>query len=205
MKANALETLVGAAVIAVAAIFFFFAYHGAGLGGPGGGYHVLAQFDNASGVNVGTDVRVAGIKVGTVVSQTLDPKSYQARVDMLLQPNVQLADDTSAKVTSEGLLGATFVALDPGGSDTKLVDGGEISYTQGAVDIWSLISQAMFSSKGSSKPADGAAPAAPAPAPDATAPAPAPDAPAPDAAPGKGDAPAAGQDNGQDSGTPPKQ
>lgn len=221
MKSNALETLVGAAVIAVAVGFFLFAYRSAGLGGPGGGYHVIAQFDNISGIHVGTDVRVAGIKVGTVVGQSLDPKSYQARLDMLLQPGVQLSDDTSAKITSEGLLGAQFVALDPGGSDTKITDGGELSYTQGAVDLWSLISQAMFSNKGGSKPADGGA-AAPAPdanaapAPDAANPAPAPDATAPQgndanapaAAPGKSDSNAPDQQvpaTGQNNGTQPKQ
>ena len=158
MNSKALETLVGAAVIVAAAIFFLFAYRTAGLGGPVGGYHVTAQFNNIAGVAVGTDVRIAGVKVGTVVGQSLDPKSYQARLDMLVQPQIQLADDTSVKITSEGLLGANFVALEPGGSDTKLADGGEISYTQGAVDMWSLISQAMFS-----KPAkSGDAPAAPA-------------------------------------------
>ena len=158
MNSKALETLVGAAVIVAAAIFFLFAYRTAGLGGPVGGYHVTAQFNNIAGVAVGTDVRIAGVKVGTVVGQSLDPKSYQARLDMLVQPQIQLADDTSVKITSEGLLGANFVALEPGGSDTKLADGGEISYTQGAVDMWSLISQAMFS-----KPAKSSdAPAAPA-------------------------------------------
>ena len=158
MKSNTLETLVGAAVIAAAVIFFLFAYRTAGLGGPKGGYHVTAQFNNIAGVAVGTDVRIAGVKVGTVVAQSLDPKSYQARIDMLVQPQIQLADDTSVKITSEGLLGANFVALEPGGSDTKLANGGEISYTQGAVDMWSLISQAMFSKGG--KVSD--APAAPA-------------------------------------------
>ena len=158
MNSKTLETLVGAAVIVAAAIFFLFAYRTAGLGGPVGGYHLTAQFNNIAGVAVGTDVRIAGVKVGTVVGQSLDPKSYQARLDMLVQPQIQLADDTSVKITSEGLLGANFVALEPGGSDTKLANGGEISYTQGAVDMWSLISQAMFS-----KPAkSGDAPAAPA-------------------------------------------
>ena len=158
MKSNTLETLVGAAVIAAALIFFLFAYRTAGLGGPSGGYHVTAQFNNIAGVSVGTDVRIAGVKVGTVVAQSLDPKSYQARIDMLVQPQIQLADDTSVKITSEGLLGANFVALEPGGSDTKLTNGGEISYTQGAVDMWSLISQAMFSKGGKSNDA-AAAPA----------------------------------------------
>jgi phospholipid/cholesterol/gamma-HCH transport system substrate-binding protein len=156
MKSSAIETLVGAAVIAAALLFFAFAYHTAGYGGPSGGYHVVAQFSNIDGVSVGTDVRVAGIKVGSVVSQSLDPKSYQARIDMILQPQVQLADDTSAKISSEGLLGAKFIALEPGGSDAKLADGSEISYTQGAVDMWSLISQAMFSRPSGSKQPDAA-------------------------------------------------
>lgn len=158
MKSTTLETLVGALVICAAALFSLFAYRVAGLGGPSGGYHVTAQFNNISGVTVGTDVRVAGVKVGTVVGQTLDTKSYQARIDMLLQPQLRLADDTSAKITSEGLLGANFVSLEPGGSDTSLSNGGEISYTQGAVDLWSLISQAMFSKNGKSN--DAPAPAA---------------------------------------------
>ncbi len=148
MKSSALETLIGAVIVALAIGFFGFAYKTSGMGGgASGGYRISAEFDNIDGVNVGTDVRVAGIKVGSVIGQSLNPKSYQARIDMAIQPQVQLADDTSAKITSEGLLGAKFVALEPGGSDGKLADGGVISYTQGAVDLWSLISQAMFSKK----------------------------------------------------------
>ena len=146
MKSSALETLVGAVIIFLAIGFFTYAYKTAGLGGlTGGGYRVSAEFDNIDGVAVGSDVRVAGIKIGTVTGQSLNPKSYQARVDMVLNPGIILAEDTSAKITSEGLLGSKFVALEPGGSEEKLVEGSVISYTQGAVDIWSLISQAMFS------------------------------------------------------------
>lgn len=150
MNSTKLETLVGAIVVLAALGFFVFAAKASGFGGGMGGYHVSAQFDNVDGVAVGSDVRVAGIKVGTVVGQHLDPKSYQAQIDMVLQPQIQLADDTSAKITSEGLLGSKFVALEPGGADGKLIEGSVISYTQGSVDIWSLISQAMFSKSGSS-------------------------------------------------------
>ncbi len=153
MKSSALETLIGAIIIALAIGFFGFAYKTSGMGGgAGGGYKISAEFDNVDGVAIGSDVRVAGIKVGSVVGQSLNPKSYQARIDMAIQPQVQLSDDTSAKITSEGLLGAKFVALEPGGSDAKLVEGGVISYTQGAVDLWSLISQAMFSKKPADAP-----------------------------------------------------
>jgi phospholipid/cholesterol/gamma-HCH transport system substrate-binding protein len=157
MKSSTLETIVGAAIIALAVGFFSFAYNSAGLGrGPGGGYRISAEFDNVDGIAVGSDVRVAGIKVGTVIGQNLNPSSYQARIDMMIQPQVKLAEDSSAKISSEGLLGAKFVALEPGGADGQLGDGGVISYTQGAVDLWSLISQAMFSKKSndSTKPSD---------------------------------------------------
>ncbi len=153
MKSATLETVVGAGVIAVAVAFFTFAYNASGKGGTSGGYHISAEFDNVDGIAVGSDVRVAGIKVGTVIGQGLNPKSYQARIDMEIQNNIELSDDTSAKITAEGLLGAKFVSLEPGGSETKVAEGGVLSYTQGAIDIWSIISQAMFTKSGT-KPAD---------------------------------------------------
>jgi phospholipid/cholesterol/gamma-HCH transport system substrate-binding protein len=144
---SAVETLVGAAVVVLAAGFFAFAYKTVGLGqGAGtGGYSLIAEFDNAEGINVGTDVRLAGIKIGSVTAQTLNVESYQARVVMTLDKSVVLADDSAAKITSEGLLGGKFISISPGGADTKFADGGIFNFTQGAVDIWALIGQAMFS------------------------------------------------------------
>lgn len=162
MKSSAVETLVGAVIIVLALGFFIYAYKTAGLGGgTAAGYHVTAEFDNASGVAIGSDVRIAGIKIGTVTGQSLNPKSFQARVEMVISPSISLADDTSAKIASEGLLGANFVSLEPGGADEKLKEGSVISYTQGAVDIWSLISQAMFSKSSKPGSADGTQPVAP--------------------------------------------
>src|SRR3954470_6717496 len=65
------ETLIGAAVIAVAALFLVFAYSSTG-SGPVSGYDVVAKFNRADGVNIGTDVRLSGIKVGTVQKLALD-------------------------------------------------------------------------------------------------------------------------------------
>jgi phospholipid/cholesterol/gamma-HCH transport system substrate-binding protein len=156
-----LESLVGAAVIALAIGFFFYASKTAGVGGAvSSGYHVIAEFDNAEGINVGTDVRLAGIKIGTVTRQNLNPENYMARLELTLDPKVSLSDDTAAKVTSEGLLGAKFISMEPGGSETKLAEGSTMSLTQGAVDIWSLISSAMFD-KAKSAPATAPTPEAP--------------------------------------------
>lgn len=144
MKSSAVETLIGAAVIAIAAGFFLFAYKTSGVSNAAGGYKLTAEFDNAEGINVGTDVRMAGVKVGTVTGFTLNTDNFQAVVALEVDPKVKLTDDSTAKVTSEGLLGSKFISLEQGGADEMLADGGTISNTQGAVDIWSLISQAMF-------------------------------------------------------------
>jgi phospholipid/cholesterol/gamma-HCH transport system substrate-binding protein len=145
-----IEIGTGLAVIAAATAFLVFALRTTGDSGLGSGkgYKVTAEFDNIEGINVGTDIRLAGIKVGSVIGQTLNPENYQARVEMSIDQTIALSDDTTAKITSEGLLGSKFIALEPGGSEDKIADGGLISYTQGAVDIWSLISQAMFERSG---------------------------------------------------------
>ena len=147
MKTNLVETAVGAVVILIAAAFFTFAYTTSGIGKGSGGYRLIAEFDNADGIGIGSDVRMSGVKVGTVTSQTLDPTTYQAVLNLSIDRTMMLPDDASAKVTSEGLLGSKFVALEPGGSEEKLKDGDRIAYTQGAIDIWSLISQFMFDNK----------------------------------------------------------
>jgi phospholipid/cholesterol/gamma-HCH transport system substrate-binding protein len=152
MNNSTVETLIGAVVIVIAGAFLTFAYNTSGIGQKGSGYLITAEFDNVEGVNVGSDIRMAGIKIGTVTAQSLNPENFQALISMNIDPAVQLTDDTSAKVTSEGLLGSKFISLEPGGSETKLADGGVITYTQGAVDIWSLISQAMFDKSGAKAP-----------------------------------------------------
>ncbi|MFT3986546.1 outer membrane lipid asymmetry maintenance protein MlaD [Aestuariivirga sp.] len=149
MKNATVETLIGALVIAVAAGFFLYAYQFSGKSQAGGGMHYVAEFDNAEGIAVGTDVRMAGVKIGTVTDQRLDPANFQARITMQVDKAISLTDDVTAKVTAEGLLGAKYISLEQGGSETKLADNGVIQYTQGAVDMWSLISQAMFDKSGS--------------------------------------------------------
>jgi len=166
MKTNVVETAVGAVVILIAAAFFTFAYTTSGIGMGTGGYRLIAEFDNADGIGIGSDVRMSGVKIGTVTSQTLDPTTYQAVLNLSIDRTLSLPNDSSAKVTSEGLLGSKFVALEPGGSEEKLQDGDRIAYTQGAIDIWSLVSQFMFDSNSSAPEPDDDGSDSSAPAPD---------------------------------------
>ncbi len=147
MKNSVVETITGAVVIAIAAVFFFYVYTTTGAGRGESGYTLNADFDNVEGITVGSDVRMAGIKVGSVTNQDIDPATYQAKLSMVIDPRIKLPDDTTVKVTSEGLLGGKFIALEAGGSDKMLKPGDSFTYTQGAIDIWSLVSQYMFENK----------------------------------------------------------
>lgn len=144
MKHNVIETAMGAVVIATAGIFIVFAMRTADVD-TSRGYQIKGAFSNANGVIVGSDIRIGGVKVGTVSKLELDPVSYQAVITMTVSDGVKLPDDSSATIRSESLMGGKFLALDPGGSETMLAAGGLIRHTQSTPDLEQLLGQAIFS------------------------------------------------------------
>jgi phospholipid/cholesterol/gamma-HCH transport system substrate-binding protein len=152
------ETLLGAAVAVVAIGFFAFAAAQAGQTGVSGAtYELFARFQRVDGVAVGSDVRVSGVKVGVVRAVELDPETYMARLSFTLDRNVQILDQSTARISSDGLLGGAYVAIEPSGMD-PLPPGGEIPYTQGAVDLLTLLSSFAQQGQGSSEVAEVAPP-----------------------------------------------
>lgn len=149
MASNAAETLIGAAVLAAAAGFIVYAGQTADLGAGGDRYELKAAFRKAEGIAVGADVRVSGVKVGSVTGLDLNPQTYQAVARFAIDDTLKLPDDTSASIQSEGLLGGNYVALTPGGSDLMLAPGEEILYTQGSVNLLDLVGRAISSVGGS--------------------------------------------------------
>ncbi len=144
------EALVGLVVV-IAAILLVFSFLGRTASGAGSdAIEVTAYFPNVSGVNVGTDVRVAGLSIGEVTAITLNPDDFQAEVRMAIDPGANLPNDSSAAITSEGLLGGSFIALLPGGSSDVFAQGDVILDTQGAIDMTGLIGSMINDSGGSS-------------------------------------------------------
>jgi phospholipid/cholesterol/gamma-HCH transport system substrate-binding protein len=158
------ETGVGAIVLAAAAGFLVYALSAGAVGRHGGGYEVKARFGQVGGLASGADVRLAGVKIGTVSHITLDPKTYLAVVDLSLDPTIKLPADSTAKITSDNLLGGSHIAIAPGGAAEDLKPGAEIQNTQGAVDLFGLIGQVMRPQSESSSPAASGAPASANPA-----------------------------------------
>jgi phospholipid/cholesterol/gamma-HCH transport system substrate-binding protein len=168
MNRNAVETVMGGVVLVVAAVFLFFAYTTAQVSAISG-YQLHAKFGNADGLKDGGDVRISGIKVGSIVSQSLDPKTFQAVVTMSVDPSIKLSTDSVAQITSSGLLGDKYISISPGNEDEMIPPGGNITYTQAAMSLENLIGQVIYSQAQSGKQGQGQAnPSAsqnPAPAP----------------------------------------
>ncbi len=150
---NPAELVTGAVVLAVAGVFLLFAVANTGKSFGATGYDLHASFDHVDGLAIGTDVRIAGVKVGSIRSIVLDPKTYLADVTFSVQKNIELTDDTSATVSTDGLLGGKYLALATGGSDKLLKAGDAVTITQGSINLEGLLGKYIFPSV--SKPAAG--------------------------------------------------
>ena len=149
MRRSLVETLIGAVVLLVAGFFLYFTYT------TGyqrvDGYEVTAKFNSVAGLTLGSDVRMSGIKVGSVVGARLDPDTYLAVLRLRIEKSIKLPTDTTAKITSDSLLGSNYVSLEPG-AETKLIpENGQIQVTQDPINVVDLIGRFIFGSSQSPK------------------------------------------------------
>jgi phospholipid/cholesterol/gamma-HCH transport system substrate-binding protein len=157
-RRNAVEVVTGAVVLLVAASFLGYALVHSGTAAVSG-YTLSAKFDRIDGLPVGADVRMAGVKVGSVLSERIDPESYLAVVTLSVQTDIKLPKDSSASITSQGLLGGDYLSLSPGGDTTMLQPGQTITVTQSSISLEQLLGKFIFSVTdlvGAMKPAPGA-------------------------------------------------
>ena len=148
MANQATEVLVGAAVLAVAAGFFIHAAQTVGNGTTSNSSSYTASFTTAEGISVGTDVRMSGVKVGIVTALELNPETFRADATLTVEDEFLLPDDTAALISSEGLLGGSFIELLPGGSPFNLEPGAEIEDTQSSMSLVQLLLQFVGSGRG---------------------------------------------------------
>lgn len=139
MSAVRTEVTVGAAVVAVAVGFLVYAGQVSGFSSGSAGYPVTASFRSIEGVTEGTDVRLAGVKIGSVTDITLNTQTFRADTEMTINQGIELPDDSAVVISSEGLLGGNFVEILPGGSPFNIEEGGELEDTQGAVSLVGLL------------------------------------------------------------------
>lgn len=143
MKRNPIETVLGAVVLVIAAMFLVFAYSTTNIRASGG-YAVSANFLKVGGLERGSDVRISGIPVGTVTNEDLDPQTFAARVTMNVSDDVKLPTDTVAAIVSDGLLGSKYINLTPGQAKDRIPSGGKITKTKDFQSLEDLVGQIIF-------------------------------------------------------------
>ncbi len=139
MSENVTEVLVGGVVLAAAVGFFAYAAQVGGYGAGNDSYRLSASFRSADGIAVGTDVRLAGVRVGSVTDLSLNPETYRADVGFSVLSDIAVPSDSAVAISSEGLLGGNFVELLPGGSFDYLAADDEIYDTQSSVSLVTLL------------------------------------------------------------------
>lgn len=139
MASERSEILAGVAVLALAIGFVIYAGQSSGMGGTSGTYPLKASFRAVDGITVGSDVRLAGLKVGTITELALNPQTFFADATIQIRNDILLPDDSAIVISSEGLLGGNYVEILPGGSLDNFEPGAEVEDTQGSVSLVTLL------------------------------------------------------------------
>ena len=143
MNKKPVETIMGIVVIFVAAFFLYFAYQVSDLQVVKG-YDINARFLKVGGLNVGSDVRINGLKVGTVIAQNLDPDDYVADVKLSISSNIQLPKDSVVSIVSDGLVGNKFIKIEPGKSKEFLQNGDTVANTKDFKTLEDMVGEIIF-------------------------------------------------------------
>ena len=146
MKKNFFEAIIGTLVLICAAFFIITSFMGSSIV-TSDGYQIIAKFNNSDGISIGSDVKISGVKIGNVLSQELDHKSYKAKLVMTIDPSIKIPVDSSIKIVSEGLLGSKYLLINPGSEEEFLQNNDQIEYTQSSVNFEELLGKFIFNSQ----------------------------------------------------------
>ncbi len=144
MRSNIFETFIGAIVIILAVSFLFYSFSITDNNSEST-YKIKATFNRIDGIQIGSDVRLSGIKIGSVAKSSLNQTTYEAELVLVIDDSIYIPDDSSAKITMDGLLGSNYISIEPGGSDIYLTENDYLLYTQGSIDLIGLVGEALFS------------------------------------------------------------
>lgn len=156
MRRDLVETLIGGVVLVLVALGIVVGFASSGVSTVDG-YSIKAEFDDVSGVSVGTEVRLAGVKVGTVTDKALADDGRLAILTLSIDRAAVVPADSKVRILPEGLLGGSYIAIEPGGAAEDLADGAAIAFdrTQGSINVIDLLGRLVVQAAGNSgQPSD---------------------------------------------------
>lgn len=143
MLKKPVETIMGLVVLIIAIVFLVFAYNVSDLQVVRG-YTLNAEFMKVGGLSIGSDVRINGIKVGTVTAQNLNNDDYTVKVVFSISSDVKLPKDSTVAIVSDGLMGDKFVKIEPGKSKEFLQAGDSFAKTKDYKTLEDMVGEIIF-------------------------------------------------------------
>ncbi len=144
MRYSLVEILLGAIVLLTAIGFLILGMQS--INSQKDGYHISLIFGSTTGLKNGDDVKISGISVGKITKLELNQEDYNAKVDVIINNNIKIPDDSSAKITSSSLLGGNFLDIIPGSSEQNLKPSDTIYDTTDPVNFTDMLGKVIFSS-----------------------------------------------------------
>ncbi len=145
MKYSLIETLMGFSVILVAILFLFFGFS-LDKNINSKNIAISAIFENVTGLSVGDKVKISGIVIGKIKNFKLEKDEFEVMVDLEVDKEIKIPDDSTAKISSVGLFGGKFLEIIPGSSDTFLKNQSVIYDTQTSLSFTDIIGKMIMSS-----------------------------------------------------------
>lgn len=143
MNRSYVESVLGAVVVVAGLVFVFLAYSAATFE-TAKGYPLTALFFKVGGLQQGNEVRIGGVKVGTIASVHLDPDTYDSVVKMTVSKRLKLPVDTVAAIAVDGIFGGKYLLLEPGQETAVLKPGDVFQRVRDAASLEDLIGEAIF-------------------------------------------------------------
>ena len=143
MKKNPIETILGFFVLAFTCLFLFFAFSRIDTKEISG-YTIVANFSKVGGLENGADVRIAGLKVGSVLKTELNQEDYTADVYLNIDSDVKLPIDTIAAIADSGVMGDKYVRLEPGKAQAVLAENDRVAQTKSYKSLEDSVSEFIF-------------------------------------------------------------
>ncbi len=143
MNKKPVETIMGIVVLIVAVFFLLFAYRVSDLQVVKG-YELNAKFLKVGGISVGSDIRINGIKVGTVIGQKLNPDDYMVDLTLSIASDIKLPKDSVVAIVGDGLMGDKFIKIEPGKSTVFLSDGESFENTKDFKSLEDMVGEIIF-------------------------------------------------------------
>ena len=143
MRYSLVEILLGAVVLLMAIGFLSVGMQS--INNQKDGYNITLIFGSTAGLKNGDDVKISGINVGKITKLELNPEDYNAKVDIIINNDIKIPDDSSAKITSSSLLGGNFLDIMPGSSEQNLRPSDIIYDTTDPVSFTDMLGKVIFS------------------------------------------------------------